>query len=304
VSASRAIEADRADDPLLRRLAGVLVCPACHAPLDARLTCTACGLAGERRTGHVRFGGFAADELRDDPLNRLKEITKSRFGRIYPFAINALSPVLTTGFVKPFLRTFDLDRQLVADLGSGTHRRHPRLLCVDGGAYDNVDIVTDLRALPLADGSLAGAISIAVLEHVPDPAAHVHEIRRVLAPGGRLLCYVPFMQPFHASPYDYQRYTRTGLRELFAGYEVLSVRVGAGPTSGMLWVLQEWLAIVASLGSMRLYRLLAPLMWLLSPLKLLDLLLARHPAADIIASGFVVEARKPVGEAVSSPIGP
>lgn len=272
----------------------MLVCPACRSALDAHLTCTVCHLSGERRDGQVRFGGFADDELRGDPLNRLKEVTKRRFGRVYPFAIAALSPVLTRNFVKPFLRGFDLDRQLVADLGCGTHRRDPRLLCVDGGAYDNVDLVTDLRRLPLADGALAGAVSVAVLEHVPDPDAHLAEIWRVLAPGGRLLCYVPFMQPFHASPYDYQRYTRTGLVELFAGFEVLDVRVGAGPTSGMLWVLQEWLAIVASLGSERLYRLLAPLTWLLSPLKLLDLLLARHPAAPIIASGFVVEARKPI----------
>ena len=126
-----------------------------------------------------------------------------------------------------------------------------------------------------------------------NPAAHLAEIRRVLAPGGRLLCFVPFMQPFHASPYDYQRYTDVGLREQFHGFEVLSVRVGAGPTSGLIWVLQEWLAMVLSFGSARVYRALAPLTWILSPFKLLDLLLVRHPAASVIASGFVIEVRKP-----------
>jgi SAM-dependent methyltransferase len=158
------------------------------------------------------------------------------------------------------------------------------------GAYGNVDIVTD-RQLP-SPTAPARAISIAVLEHVPDPAAHIAEIRRVLAPGGRLLCFVPFIQPFHASPYDYQRYTKVGLPEQFSGLEVLGVRVGAGPTSGMVWVLQEWLAMLLSFGSRRLYRALVPLTWVLSPLKLLDLLLVRHPAASVIASGFVVEVRK------------
>ncbi len=279
----------------LERLDGLLACPACHAPLDVRgeLTCAACGASGERRGSQLSFGGFADEELREDPLNRIKEAVKKRFARFYPVAIGLFAPVLTTRFVKPFLKTFDLDKQLVADLGAGTHRRDPRLLCVDGGSYSNVDLVGDLRKLPLADGSLDGAISVAVLEHVPDPAAHLAEIHRVLAPGGRFLCFVPFMQPFHASPWDFQRYTKVGLKEQFQDFEVLSVKVGAGPTSGMVWVLQEWIAMVLSFGSEKLYRLLVPLTWILSPLKLLDLLLVHHPSASVIASGFVIEVRKP-----------
>ncbi|MEU7873858.1 methyltransferase domain-containing protein [Dactylosporangium sp. NPDC049140] len=128
--------------------------------------------------------------------------------------------------LNPFLRSFDLDRELVADFGCGTHRRDERVVCMDGGSYGNVDIVADLRRLPLAGDSLAGGISIAVLrrlplagdslaggisiavlEHVPDPAVHIAEMHRVLRPGGRMLVFVPFMQPFHASPYDFQRYT-------------------------------------------------------------------------------------------------
>jgi len=277
----------------LDRLTRLLACPACHCALDSDLACAACGTSGERENGQLRFGGFSNDVLRQDPLNRVKEAVKRRFGRAYPLAISLLSPVLTVQLVKPFLRTFDLDRQLVADLGSGTHRHHPDILCIDGGQYNEVDIVTDLRRLPLADNALDGAVSIAVLEHVADPAAHLAEIRRVLAPGGRILCFVPFMQPFHASPYDYHRYTEVGLREQFAGFDVLSIRVGAGPTSSLVWVLQEWLAMAFSFGSERIYRMLVPLTWILSPLKLLDLLLAHHPAASVIASGFVVEARKP-----------
>jgi SAM-dependent methyltransferase len=278
----------------LDRLAPVLACPACHTALDVRgdLVC-ACGTAGKRRGAQLRFGGFADSELQEDPLNRLKEAVKKRFSRVYPAAIGVLSPVLSTRFAKPFLKSFDLDRELVADLGAGTHRRDPRLLCIDGGAYDNVDVVTDLRTMPLADGALAGAMSVAVLEHVPDPAAHLAEVHRVLAPGGRFLCFIPFMQPFHASPYDFQRYTNVGIAEQFGDFEILSVRVGAGPTSALVWVLQEWLALLLSFGSTKLYRALVPLTWILSPLKLLDLLLAKHPAASVIASGFVIEVRKP-----------
>jgi SAM-dependent methyltransferase len=273
-------------------LAEALACPDCHGGLGADLRCAGCGHRGRREGRRLHFGGFAEEELRGDPLNTLKETAKQRFGRLYPLAIDVLAPVLTRDFVRPFLRGFDLDRDLVLDLGAGTNRYDPRVACVDGGAYANIDLVSDLRALPLRDASAAGVLSVAVLEHVPDPAAHVAEMRRVLRPGGRVLGFVPFMQPFHASPHDYQRYTRAGLAKLFEDFEDVTVRVGAGPTSGLVWVLQEWLALVLSLGSRRLYRVLVPLMWVLSPLKLLDVLVARHPAADVMASGFVVEARK------------
>lgn len=275
------------------RLLVALACPSCHQALDEGLRCAPCGTLGERQGRGLRFGGFGDAEIRDDPLNRLKEVAKRRLDRIYPLAVDLLAPVLLRDFVRPFLRGFDLDRELVVDLGAGTNRYDPRVVCVDGGSYASVDLVSDLRSLPLRDGSVAGIVSVAVLEHVPDPRAHVAEMRRILAPGGRVLCFVPFMQPFHASPHDYQRFTGAGLRTLFQDFEVLGVRVGAGPTSSLLWVAQEWLSLVLSLGSRRLYRALVPLMWLLSPLKLLDLVLARHPEAHVLASGFAIEARKP-----------
>ncbi|WP_432987190.1 methyltransferase domain-containing protein [Dactylosporangium sp. CA-233914] len=284
---------DTITDTRQGRLAEVLACPRCHARLDPSLVCVVCGPMGTRRGEQLDFGGFGESELKADALNRVKELVKTRFHRLYPAAIKVLSPVQDRpGLVTPFLRSFDLDRDLVADFGCGTHRRDPRIICMDGGSYGNVDLVTDLRRLPLADGSLDGGISIAVLEHVPDPARHIAEMHRVLRPGGRMLVFVPFMQPFHASPYDFQRFTEVGLREQFGDFEVLAVRVGAGPTSGMLWVLQEWLAMLLSFGSRRLYRAILPLTWVLSPLKLLDLLLVHHPMAAQAASGFVIEVRK------------
>jgi len=276
------------------RLASVLSCPACRAPLRDTVVCSVCGNAGENRGGQLKFGGFESETMTADSLNRIKEMVKTRFHKIYPTAIKVLSPVQDRpGLVMPFLRSFDLDNELVADFGCGTHRRDERIICMDGGTYGNVDIVTDLTKIPIADNSLAGGISIAVLEHVPDPANHIAEMHRVLRPGGRMLVFVPFMQPFHASPYDFQRYTEVGLREQFPQFDVLSVKVGAGPTSGMLWVLQEWIAMVLSFGSKKLYRAILPLTWILSPLKLLDLLLIHHPMASQVASGFVIEVRKP-----------
>ncbi|HWT95799.1 MAG TPA: class I SAM-dependent methyltransferase [Solirubrobacteraceae bacterium] len=48
-------------------------------------------------------------------------------------------------------------------------------------------VETGAEALPFADGSFDTVVSTLVLCTVPDPAAAVAEVRRVLAPGGALL---------------------------------------------------------------------------------------------------------------------
>ena len=115
---------------------------------------------------------------------------------------------------------------------------------------------------------------------------------RVLQPGGHLLVFVPFIQGFHASPNDFTRYTSEGLKDLFPGIDVQSIRM-AGPTSGLVWVLSEWLAVALSFGSNRVQRSLALFFGIaLSPLKWLDALLQHAPGAGNIASGFILSGQK------------
>ena len=49
----------------------------------------------------------------------------------------------------------------------------------------------DAQRLPLRDQTVGAAVSIAVLQLIPDPAATLSEIARVLRPGGRLAVMVP-----------------------------------------------------------------------------------------------------------------
>jgi SAM-dependent methyltransferase len=52
--------------------------------------------------------------------------------------------------------------------------------------------VGDVRApLRFADASLGGVLAILVLQHLPDPAAFIAEIRRCLRPGGHALVTAP-----------------------------------------------------------------------------------------------------------------
>lgn len=69
--------------------------------------------------------------------------------------------------------------------------------------------------------------------------------------------------------------------------------VGGGPTSGFLWIFQEWIAILLSFGSKRLYMVIYFLAMLLTfPLKFLDIILKYHPMAKNISPGFIYIGKK------------
>src|SRR5205823_1371352 len=49
----------------------------------------------------------------------------------------------------------------------------------------------DVHRLPLRDGSVAAMILSNTLHHVPDRPVALEELRRVLTPGGVVICYDP-----------------------------------------------------------------------------------------------------------------
>jgi SAM-dependent methyltransferase len=167
-------------------------------------------------------------------------------------------------------------------------------LNVDAQEYPGVDIVADVQALPFADNSTAAIECDAVLEHVRNPTAAVVEMMRVLRPGGFLHVVVPFCQPFHAYPSDYQRWTMRGLRELLPESQcnVLDEGIRTGPTATLLSAVCEYCRIVApaSLGRVAY----AAANWLLWPLRYLDLWLNRKPNASILANAiYILVEKKP-----------
>jgi len=80
------------------------------------------------------------------------------------------------------------------------------------------DVFADARALPFADASFRGIILKDVLEHVRGPDAALAEISRVLADGGKLILWIPFIYPIHDAPHDFQRLTEHGLHGYLAGH--------------------------------------------------------------------------------------
>ena len=96
--------------------------------------------------------------------------------------------------------------------------------------------------LAFEDASFDTIVCFQVLEHVTEPWRVIEECARVTRSGGALLLTVPFMFPYHGSPYDYYRYTASGLRHLVerAGYSVEAIEAQCYtlPTILMLWNVQ------------------------------------------------------------------
>jgi len=81
--------------------------------------------------------------------------------------------------------------------------------------------------LPLADGEADTVLCTETLEHVRDSAAFLRELNRALAPGGQLILTVPFAARWHFVPYDYWRYTPSGLAHVLAQAGFCEVRIYA-----------------------------------------------------------------------------
>lgn len=254
--------------------------------------CAACAFEGTEHRGQLRLRtveGF-------DEATYLEGIRGTiRKSRWYPLVFRALAPVLVTG-PDPAAR-YGSDAAggaIVIDLGAGNDRRHEDFVNIDLLPFPAVDVVTDGERLPLADGSVDVVVCIVVLEHVPDATSVIAEAHRILKPGGRFFAAVPFLQPFHAAPHDYRRWTRAGLEEDFDAFTVLESGTYGGPASSMAWIAAEFAAITLSFGSSRVRAALSlPFQALFSPLKWLDLVLRRHKDASTMASALWIEAEKP-----------
>lgn len=105
------------------------------------------------------------------------------------------------------------------------------------------DLAWDGAAIPLPDASVDCALATEVLEHCPDPAPVLAEIRRVLRPGGLVFFTVPFLWPLHDAPHDHYRYTPFALERLLAGAGFEDARVEAlgGWNAALAQMLGLWL---------------------------------------------------------------
>jgi SAM-dependent methyltransferase len=104
-------------------------------------------------------------------------------------------------------------------------------------AYPSVEFVqADLCDLPITSTTVDVVVSLQVIEHLPDVARYLSEMRRILRPGGRFLCATPNrltftpdsdtpVNPFHVKEFSAGELTGL-LGRVFAVEEVRGVHHG------------------------------------------------------------------------------
>ena len=228
-----------------------LVCPSCKNPITPNVDGYSCADAS---CEHARYSAFTFAEARpvlvdfqrsilsrEDVFKPLLPKTRQSARWLRSLAIRAISGrkinVVARNNVDRFIDALPPRRRVLivggAARGNGAEGLYtdPRVSIV---AFDIVQspliqFIADAHDIPLADGSVDGVWIQAVLEHVLDPWRVVAEIHRVLAPGGIVYADTPFMQPVHAGPWDFTRFTESGHRWLFRSFERINSGVVAGP---------------------------------------------------------------------------
>ncbi len=151
--------------------------------------------------------------------------------------------VYTRDIIKHLLRYVKGD---ILDFGAGSAKykkiiaeRGSRYVAFDMTAGPNIDVVGDVHHPPFKDGVFDTIIMTQVLEHISEPHMVMGEIFRMMRAGGHCIITAPFFVPYHADPYDYYRYTVTGLEFLAkeSGFKI----VESGSYGGIITVFSEML---------------------------------------------------------------
>ncbi len=120
------------------------------------------------------------------------------------------------------LRNLFIDRKIV-DIGSGEipfEDFYIGLNVVTCDIQQNKQnsinyLINDNGKLPFKNEEYDIIFLFDVLEHIKDDANFINECYRILKPGGIIVASIPFMYRFHEQPYDYRRYTPSGIKYLF-----------------------------------------------------------------------------------------
>ena len=182
---------------------------------------------------------------------------------------------------------------IILNVGAGYTSLGDRVVNVDIFDSGTTDVIGSAMALPFPGGCADLVIMQGVLEHVEDATSALAESIRVLKPGGLFYTEMPFLQPYHESPIDLRRSTKSGLATLCAPLVEIESGIHIGPAATFAWFLREFWARLLSGGRPSVYAKASTLIgWVVFPLRYADRFLDKIPHLHTIASSCYYLGRK------------
>jgi uncharacterized protein YbaR (Trm112 family)/SAM-dependent methyltransferase len=202
----------------------------------------------------------------------------------------------STASVEAFNKLFTNSKHngdaIILSIGGGPTRPYDRMINLNIGPFQNVDIVADAHLLPYADNSVDAIYCEAVIEHLYDPTKAAAEMYRVLKQGCEVFAVTPFLQAYHGYPHHYQNYTLTGHVNLFtsAGFNITESGTCVGPMYTIYSIISSFLnnylpAFIAF--PMRIIWFLTGILF-----RPLDIILNKKEISYILASTTYLVAQK------------
>jgi len=182
---------------------------------------------------------------------------------------------------------------IILNVGAGYTSLGDRVVNIDIFDSGTTDIIGSAMALPFPDACADLVIMQGVLEHVEDATSTLAESIRVLKPGGLFYTEMPFLQPYHESPIDMRRSTKSGLATLCAPLIEIESGIHIGPAATFAWFMREFWARLLSGGRPSVYAKASTLIgWLVFPMRYADRFLDKIPHLHTIASSCYYLGRK------------
>ena len=181
------------------------------------------------------------------------------------------------------------------NIGSGRTSIDPRIKNLEINDGENIDYVGKAESIPLSENSLDLIICQEVLEHTENFKVALHEMYRVLKPGGQLYLQTPFIIGYHPCPNDYWRFTNEGINYIAreANFKIIDHGESVGVATGFYRIGVEFFSISFSLIIPFLYKPFKTIFALLFyPIKLLDPILSFSKESHRISGGFYIICKK------------
>lgn len=123
---------------------------------------------------------------------------------------------------------------------------HCKVITSDVHNQFKPDYVFDGHFIPFADNCFDLVLAAQVIEHTINPWKFCDELQRVTKKGGLLQIEAPQTFPYHAEPYDFFRFTFSGMRSLFPQCEVVNSEITEGNAAMVAVTISNYLINTSS----------------------------------------------------------